>query len=115
MRWNIWEAPNIEQTIMMVMQTVQTFAEAMKIRVLTEFEILMYEQCCNMVATFARQQDTVGRAQQLGMDRALYEHQQGHAKWQREIDANENHPDRNPLPRDEGSDLDGGGSGIPTE
>jgi roadblock/LC7 domain-containing protein len=51
----------MEQTIMMVMQTVQAFGEKCKTHKLTEYEVLMYEQCCNMVATFARIQNMIGQ------------------------------------------------------
>ena len=74
----------MEQTMIMVMQTVQTFAEKSKICTLTEYEALMYEQCCNMAATFARIQDTIGRLQHLEAEKAYRVKQAEFNQWEKE-------------------------------
>lgn len=108
----IWEG-SMEQTIMMVMQTSQTFTEKSKTHTLTEYEALMYEQCCNMVATFCKIQDAIGRIQLLKIEQAEYAEQQAHDKWVRERDASTDQRGRDSSRGDEGTDPEGGCSGVP--
>lgn len=104
----LWEV-NLENVILMVMKTTNDFGEKSKTQTLTEYEMLMYEQCCNLVAAFARQQNTIAQAQQLGLDRALHNSQEEHEKWENE---KQNRSNRKAPPRDAGTDTESGGTNV---
>ena len=93
----------MEQIYIMMMQTIQVMSEKHKVASLTEFEVLMYEQFCNMMASFGRVQDLVQRHNELKATEML----------EGELREAANRRNRNPPQGDESSDANGGSIRCP--
>ncbi len=94
----------MEQMIMIMLQTCQVYSEKMERQPLAEYEVLLYEQLCNMVATFAKVQDVIGRVQLMELHKVEIAKQLELDQWQKDHDESLNQKDRKPLPEDEGVD-----------
>jgi hypothetical protein len=73
----------MEQVIMMAMQTCQTYAEQEQVRNLTEYELLMYEQLCNMVRTYCKLHDLSGQEKIPEYERDAQRAREQHEEWLR--------------------------------
>lgn len=79
----------MEQTIMMVMQTCQEYAQKATCHTLTEFEVLMYEQMSRLVATWCQAHE-LGIRQNLGeLERDALKSEKEHQEWLRAQDDDE--------------------------
>lgn len=93
----------MDQALCMILQIIQVMAQKQKLQTLCEFEILMYEQMCNMVASFARTQDLVIRMQAVDLENQLRE----------KTDAGSDNENRKSSCPDEETDSGSGSAGIP--
>ncbi len=101
-----------QQCIVMVMQTCQSFGEKMKTHGLAEFEVLMYEQCCRLVETWAKGHEMIAQGYNMGIERELDACREKHKKWEKERDERDKRRDSTPEEGDGDSDA---GSGCTPE
>lgn len=103
----------MDNTIVMVMQTCQTFGEKMKTHGLTEFEVLMYEQCCRMVEMYGKVQVKIAEAHLMATERELDSCRQKHAEWEKKRDERDNGGNPKAKDGDGGVDPECGGAPVP--
>jgi hypothetical protein len=78
-----------EQVLMMSHQTVQEFAQKSAQFDLKEYEMLMYEATCNLLASFAKLQRSSFELQTLQLEQKLIVEKKNHEKWMKENDSEE--------------------------
>jgi hypothetical protein len=103
----------MENVIGMAMQTCQTYAEKMKTHGLAEFELMMYDQCCRMVQTYAEIQCKIGQIQMLAADRALVEETEKQEKWEKNRNARDIGGNSKAQDGNGGVDPECGGAPVP--
>lgn len=71
----------MEQTILMAMQTCREFARKSYVTELTEYEMLMYEAICNLIAMYTRCHEVALRPSLLEAQRVAMLAEEEHEKW----------------------------------
>lgn len=80
----------MDQVVMMAMQTCQEYAQKSASQSLTEYEMLMYEQLCTMLTTYAKGHDLALRKQMPELERDTLQAEREHNQW---LEANDDDDD----------------------